>query len=64
MYVMKKKFYIFFVIYLVIMSVLIWTENICEQDNKSNKKYEMIMQEDESKEFMSISFKEIDTGIE
>ena len=46
------------------MNVLLWTEDICEQDNNSNKKYEMIMQEDESKEFMSISFKEIDTSIE
>lgn len=46
------------------MNVLLWTEDMCELDNNFNKKYEMIMQEDESKEFMSITFKEIDTIIE
>ena len=61
---MKKKFYIIFVIYLVIMNVLLCTEDMCDLDNNFNKKYEMIMQEDESKKFMSITFKEIDTIIE
>lgn len=58
-----NKVYILFIMFLVVMNVFLWTQNIYEEETNSKVKYEMVMEEDESKEYMSIRFIKIDENI-
>lgn len=59
----RKKLGILFIMILVVMNVFLWTKDVSEEDNNSKVKYEMVMEEDESEEYMSIRFIKIDENI-
>lgn len=59
----KSAICIIILLILLIMNVFIWIQDVNKVDVKTEGKYKMVIEDDESKEFTSIYFIKIDEDI-